>query len=241
MEVLNSASLSYFPNTKLFASAYHLANNFDPLLYGRYAELMAYLYDLPIKNQQEVLARFGVTDYVYFDPIKPTGLQKITLEAHNIVQWYDCEHTHSDDEILDRIVYTETTQTELNCLILSGERYSEEAFIDINNQQTVLIESKIQANQIQIKYESDRPGWLAIRLMNYPGWYAILDHDEPLEIKKADFLFVGLGVPEGKHEITLRYEPRSFQLGALCSLVSILILIVILIIVIKKNKNKLFS
>jgi uncharacterized membrane protein YfhO len=51
--------------------------------------------------------------------------------------------------------------------------------------------------------------------------------EEELELQEADYLFTGLYVPAGNHKIILYYQPLSFRLGLLISLVSILILFII--------------
>lgn len=56
----------------------------------------------------------------------------------------------------------------------------------------------------------------------YPGWIAEVD-GEPQEIHRVNRTFRGVLVPGGVHRVEFRYEPASFRIGAILSLVSVLL------------------
>lgn len=63
----------------------------------------------------------------------------------------------------------------------------------------------------------------------YPaGWNAYLDA-EPVEHVCANYILRALPVPEGKHEIEFKFEPKSYFVGNKISLISSLILILALV------------
>ena len=48
------------------------------------------------------------------------------------------------------------------------------------------------------------------------GWKATLD-GEPVPIHRANYLLRAVVVPPGEHELVMRFDPPSFQQGALLS------------------------
>ncbi len=58
------------------------------------------------------------------------------------------------------------------------------------------------------------PALLVLSSAHDPGWRASADGRE-LPIERVAHALQGLWLDAGEHEITLRYQPRSFALGAL--------------------------
>ena len=64
---------------------------------------------------------------------------------------------------------------------------------------------------------TDRPRLLVISEVIYPaGWAAFIDGSE-VPIHRANYLLRSVVVPEGAHEVTLRFDPRSYRLGRVVS------------------------
>jgi hypothetical protein len=53
----------------------------------------------------------------------------------------------------------------------------------------------------------------------YPGWSATID-GRPETIYRADYLFRAVFVPAGQHTVEFVYQPRSFRLGMLITLLA---------------------
>lgn len=64
-----------------------------------------------------------------------------------------------------------------------------------------------------IEVECDGPTWLVIRDWWCPGWHAVLDDREDVEILKADGAFMAVAVPLGRHRVGLRYRPPGLFPG----------------------------
>jgi Bacterial membrane protein YfhO len=56
----------------------------------------------------------------------------------------------------------------------------------------------------------------------YPGWTASLD-GRAVSIDRAYGMLRAVSIPPGRHRIVFSYQPRSFQLGALISLLALLV------------------
>jgi Bacterial membrane protein YfhO len=74
-------------------------------------------------------------------------------------------------------------------------------------------------NRVEISVRANHDGWLILSDVWYPGWRATIDGIE-VPVEKADYLFRGVAVPTGEHLIRFSYQPLSFYLGAVISLVA---------------------
>jgi hypothetical protein len=69
-----------------------------------------------------------------------------------------------------------------------------------------------------------QPGYLVLAYTDYPGWRATVD-SQPTQILRANYVFMALPLESGRHQVILRYEPFSWKLGALVSGISVLLVI----------------
>lgn len=57
--------------------------------------------------------------------------------------------------------------------------------------------------------------------VTYPGWKATVD-GEPAGIERVNYLVRGVSVPAGRHRVELAYEPASWTIGWIVSLLAVL-------------------
>lgn len=74
-----------------------------------------------------------------------------------------------------------------------------------------------EPERMVIRVRASGPALLVQTDTWYPGWEARLD-GAPVEIRRADFLFRGVPVPAGEHELVLEYKPEWITTGLLCFL-----------------------
>ncbi len=84
-----------------------------------------------------------------------------------------------------------------------------------------------EAERVTVQATARRPAALVLTDLHYAGWKAELD-GRPVEVHRVDYLLRGVALPAGRHRLELRYEPASWLLGRLISLVALLILIAVL-------------
>lgn len=77
-----------------------------------------------------------------------------------------------------------------------------------------------QSNEIVYEVRTSEPGILCLSEIWYPDWKAYVD-GTPAEILEAYYSFRAIGVPAGKHTVTMRYESESYKTGRLISLMTI--------------------
>lgn len=72
------------------------------------------------------------------------------------------------------------------------------------------------------KVKTDQPGLLFISNAWYPGFEAFVDGQKE-EILKADYNFMAVAIKDpGEHQVTIIYDPDSFKIGKMISLISLL-------------------
>ena len=62
----------------------------------------------------------------------------------------------------------------------------------------------------------------------YPGWKAYVDNKE-VKIYRANYTFRSIYLPKGDHIITFEYDPMSFKIGYIITLLSVIALIIIIL------------
>jgi len=72
-----------------------------------------------------------------------------------------------------------------------------------------------------IKASLNSPGILVLADTHYPGWRVYVDGKEK-EILHANLFFRGVSLSQGKHVVEFRYEPLSFTIGSIISLMTTL-------------------
>ncbi|MEX0680923.1 MAG: YfhO family protein [Balneolales bacterium] len=72
--------------------------------------------------------------------------------------------------------------------------------------------------EIRADITTDAPSFLVLSEIYYPpGWKATLN-DEPVDIHRTNYILRGFSIPEGEHQLKLRFDPRSHILGSRLSL-----------------------
>jgi uncharacterized membrane protein YfhO len=81
----------------------------------------------------------------------------------------------------------------------------------------------------RVRYQAQRPTLLRVAVPYFPGWRAEVD-GQPASVMPADLALIGVSVPAGSHELTLRYRSTWFLAGAAISLLSWMAVLVGLVV-----------
>jgi hypothetical protein len=83
-----------------------------------------------------------------------------------------------------------------------------------------VISSRFFNHRVEAEVEAAAPSLVVISQTYYHWWKAFLDGHE-VTLLRANHSFQALEVPAGRHQVVLRYVDRSFQLGAVISLLAL--------------------
>ena len=86
----------------------------------------------------------------------------------------------------------------------------------------------------KIATTSDKKAPLILSNVFYPGWKAFVDGREA-EVKRANFMFQAVVVPEGEHEVELKFRPKVFYNGLYLSAAGITLTLLISILLWRKK------
>ena len=82
-----------------------------------------------------------------------------------------------------------------------------------------------RSDRVTITAATDQRGYLVLTDSWYPGWRAWVD-GQPTPIERADVLFRAVPLEPGTHTVVFEYRPDSWLVGAVVSVLSLVILIV---------------
>ncbi len=80
--------------------------------------------------------------------------------------------------------------------------------------------AEYEPERVVIETEADAPSLLVLSDVHYPGWKASVDGRD-VDVERVDYLLRGIPVPEGASTVELRYEPLSFRIGWIVSLLAL--------------------
>ncbi len=218
-------NLLLLPNQNLFNNRYAMINNFDPLQPQRFSIFWEWLNHLSSAQLKNILSMIGVDTIIKLSPSVPSSVYKAQIPSKGIVQWYGCRLFVNQDQALNNLLLLEEVSPDSRCLILEEGSLSKDNINSSSIKPEYLEYQYLNPDLLLIKYSAAEPGWIVVRQNDYSGWQATLDNERNIPINKADFLFQGLYVPAGEHEIVLQFKPVSLRLGILGSVTGILLLI----------------
>ena len=85
-----------------------------------------------------------------------------------------------------------------------------------------VLSSEVTASACRFETEASRPAMLVVAQSWYHCWTAEID-GRAVPLLRANYAFQALPVPPGRHEVRLAYEDTLFDIGAVVSLVSLVL------------------
>ncbi len=91
------------------------------------------------------------------------------------------------------------------------------------------------ANEKVLEVKTSKTAFLIIRENYHPDWKCYIDGKKE-KIYKANYIFYGVFVPEGEHELRFVYESRVFNIASLLSLLGVIIFLTSAVFLLKKRQ-----
>lgn len=104
-------------------------------------------------------------------------------------------------------------------------------FADVNTVSSVRAGrvDRYETRYVRATVDAPTPSLAVLTDTAFPGWNAYVD-GILTPIYRANYLFRGVRIPRGTHTVEFRYEPSSFRIGGILSLLSLIALAIILLI-----------
>ena len=224
---------SLLPNITVL-DALQSANNFDPLLPGRYSAWMEMLQEADAEIHDRMLNLMGVTVVESIDLNETHGIRFDGREAYPRYRWVSCG-IHVPDEAAAIEMLKSGTIDHDSEAILEAEILSKPPICNDQSQAEIRVAAE-EPNQNLVRVNSSAAGYLVIADLWYPGWQAFVDGKQS-RIWRANYLFRAVAVPAGEHEVSIVYRPKTLYGGAVISGMALIGLIALTAIWLRKKKS----
>lgn len=198
------------------------ANNFDPLLIGRYANLLEAAVESPA-----LLRVMGVT-HVVSDRPWSEGKAIYTSGPATLYRLPDglgrawivpAARYVPPGEMLIALTDPAFDPT-AEVLLENPPRHSSFAHSPIRHSLTL----QDTPNRVTIRAALDAPGYLVLADTWYPGWRATVD-GRPANLLRANYAFRAIWLEAGEHVVEMTYRPASALVGGTVSLMALVLLV----------------
>lgn len=96
----------------------------------------------------------------------------------------------------------------------------------LNQSAAHIISQEFLAQRVSMEVQADTPSMVVVAQSFYEPWHAYVD-GRRVPLWEANYAFQALETPAGRHRITIVYEDRMFEAGALISLPTLLVTAII--------------
>jgi hypothetical protein len=219
----HSLKASLLPNITLLDNL-PSANNFDPLIPGRYSEWMEALGQVEPQVKDQMLNLMGVTVVESIELNSTNAVKFENRGAYPRLRWVSCgvqvEEASTAFELIRSGRSEINSQVLLEADDLAGPAHCSDQ-----------IEAQLQvqhdaSNKMSVLVNSQADGYLVLADTWYPGWQVAVDNS-PAKLQRANYLFKAVFVSAGEHQVDIYYRPRSFFLGAIITIAGVLLLAVV--------------
>ena len=210
----------FLPNANML-DGLRSANNFDPLVPGRYADWMDTLSQARRTIWMRMLSLMDVGAVEILAPSEPYGVRWQPFEGGGRVRWLPCARYVKDGQsALVQLLDVEFDVSKEVILETSAPMLA--SGCDVSDEMLDLAQARITGEspgRVIIETQATVSGWLLLSDVWYPGWIATVD-GQIAEVLQADYLFRAVSLDAGVHQVVFRYNPLSFRLGFWVSLIA---------------------
>jgi membrane protein YfhO len=93
-----------------------------------------------------------------------------------------------------------------------------------------------EPERVVVDATARRPGELVLTDVHYPGWKVTLD-GEPADLHRVNYLLRGTTLPAGRHRVEFSYEPVSFRIGWIVSLLALVALTAAVVVGLRRRRG----
>jgi hypothetical protein len=197
------------------------ANNFDPLLSGRYADLLRMVNRAPGDERARLLQMMGVQVLISQVPEADFALvhanQNVTLAAvpdpFPRAYWIGSAEPVADAAAAAGSVADPSTDLRRVVVLEGAPPVSAD---QVARHELVPLEVEATNNRATVQAHAPVGGYVVLLDTYFPGWVAAVD-GRPAPIYPANLAFRAVSVPAGQHMVEFTYRPFTVRAGAALS------------------------
>jgi hypothetical protein len=110
---------------------------------------------------------------------------------------------------------------------------------NVGSEKSVTVINK-NINSYELRVGLSQPSVLVVSQMFYPGWRATVDNAD-VAVYPVDLALTGMIVPGGTHTVRLFFQPLTFRIGLLISLVSVGVVCLLLSPPFRRKRTRVFA
>lgn len=205
----------------------------DALGRRSYTDFLVFINSLPVDQRGKLLRALNVKHVVAFHSLEVKGLDLVREFPEHYSKLYEVTDSVPRTYIAQRAIYNIDSKSTLERMASDGFNPLRDVILATpvpweakgvfqSNTAIQLYEN----NRVQINAQLSEPGILVLTDAFYPGWKAFVDGKKQ-RILRANYLFRAVQLPAGKHKVEFIYDPISFKIGLLVSLLTATLLIAV--------------
>lgn len=205
----------------------------DALGRRSYTDFLNFINTLPPGQRGNLLRVLNVKYVVAFHSLDVKGLKLVREFPKHFSRLYEVTDSVPRAYVVARATYDQDPTNTLRRLSSNGFDPMNEVIVDapthfapkasFRGDATI---KHYQNNTVQIDAHLSEPGILVLTDAFYPGWKVFVDGIEQT-ILRANYLFRGVEVPAGNHNVEFVYDPLSFKIGLVISSLTAALLLAI--------------
>ncbi len=208
----------------------------DALSQRSYNDFLYFANALPREKRAKLLGAMNIRYIVSFRRLVVPGLELLRETPEHFSWLYEIPASVPRVYVVKDGLYEPDPLRVLNRLIRDDFDPLRQVVLDTPRQlqpaANLLSEvfiSKYQNSHVQVRARLSTPGILVLTDSYYPGWKVFVDGAQK-KLLRANHFFRAVELPAGNHSVEFVYDPLSFKIGLLISLLTAALLIAVPIV-----------
>jgi hypothetical protein len=205
----------------------------DALSQRSYNDFLYFANALPREKRAKLLGAMNIRYVISFRRLEVPGFELLRETPEHFSWLYEIPVSVPRVYVVTDGLYEPEPLRLLNRLIRDDFDPLRQVVLDTPRQlqpavnlQSELFISKYQNSHVQIRARLSAPGILVLTDSYYPGWKVFVDGAQK-KLLRANHFFRAVELPAGNHSVEFVYDPLSFKIGSLISLLTAALLIAV--------------
>ena len=212
-----------------------------------YTDFLFFANQLNFTSQMKLLRTFNVKHLLAFHPLAEKNITLIRHFPDNFSWLYKIEGTIPRAYVVNKTAVEKNSNQVLR--LLSSDAFDPTQEVILDSEIAIPPLHQLRATAKIVRYENERvtiaasadsEAILVLADSHYPGWKAFVDGRQEV-IRRANLFFRAVPLPPGNHTVEFRYEPRSFTIGLVISVVTLVALALVTAVFAFRSRNNCLS